>query len=176
MPAAYEAETPWWPCEGVFITSGGSFYRGLGVSVVGPAVNVLALQHRKTRHQQVGAKAVTAPALLAEPTAYPQTLNLVYRLPSTFGANSKKLGKLPVACPPSLPVKARTFSDAWPRMTQPIEVNTCPISCFSSFLVIRSGALFPRLSPLWWKGISRGSRCCRGQCRRHRQQRTLQIR
>jgi hypothetical protein len=44
------------------------------------------------------------------------------------------------------------------------------------FLVIRSSALFSRLSSLRWEGISRGSRCCRGQCRRHRQQRTLQIR
>jgi len=61
MPAAYEAEIPWWPCVGVFKTSGGSFYRGLGVSVVGSAVNVLALQHRKTRHQQPGTKAATAP-------------------------------------------------------------------------------------------------------------------
>ena len=89
MPAAYEAEIPWWPCVGVFKTSGGSFYRGLGVGVVGSAVNVLALQHRKTRHQQAGTKAVTAPALLAEPTADPQTLNLVDRLPSTFRANSE---------------------------------------------------------------------------------------
>jgi hypothetical protein len=69
-----------------------------------------------------------APPLLVEPTADPSPWMAAashFSLPTHARPASEWLGKLPVACPRPLPVKARAISDAWPRKMRQVYVKIC---------------------------------------------------